>query len=95
MTSKLVFGQVPEVLTLTELTPLILGSFDPTVLCYSYSRLPARLTSLQANAQVLFHRESDLKIVTAQASSGVLYYSALVSSDPKSASVHKVSLQRV
>ena len=88
MTSKLVFGQVPEVLTITELTPLILGSSNPTDLCYS-SRYP--LTALKANAQVLFHRESDLKVVTAQASSGVLYYSALVSSDPKSASVHKVS----
>ena len=54
-----------------------------------------RLTTSEANAQVLFHRESDLKVVTGQASSGVLYYSALVSTDSKSASVHKVSSQRV
>ncbi|KAK5731346.1 hypothetical protein LTR15_001285 [Elasticomyces elasticus] len=42
-----------------------------------------------ANAQVLFPREQDLKVVSAQAQSGVMHYASLVASDPKSASVHK------
>ncbi|KAK5681944.1 hypothetical protein LTS10_006478 [Elasticomyces elasticus] len=41
------------------------------------------------NAQVLFPREQDLKVVSAQAQSGVMHYASLVASDPKSASVHK------
>ncbi|KAK5122050.1 hypothetical protein LTR85_004296 [Meristemomyces frigidus] len=43
----------------------------------------------KANAEVLFPRERDLKVVTAQAPSGLLHYSTLMASDPKSASVHK------
>ncbi|TKA65271.1 hypothetical protein B0A55_10089 [Friedmanniomyces simplex] len=41
------------------------------------------------NAEVLFARERDLKVVSAQVPTGLMHYASLVASDPKSASVHK------
>ncbi|TKA27118.1 hypothetical protein B0A54_17060 [Friedmanniomyces endolithicus] len=44
-----------------------------------------------SNAEVLFARERDLKVVSAQVPTGLLHYASLVASDPKSASVNKVT----
>ncbi|KAK0301726.1 hypothetical protein LTR54_018160 [Friedmanniomyces endolithicus] len=48
-----------------------------------------------SNAEVLFARERDLKVVSAQVPTGLLHYASLVASDPKSASVNKVTEYRV
>ncbi|KAK0827749.1 hypothetical protein LTR73_005351 [Friedmanniomyces endolithicus] len=44
------------------------------------------------NAEVVFAREHDLKVVSAQVPTGLMHYASLVASDPKSASVHKVTI---
>ncbi|KAK1052049.1 hypothetical protein LTR12_014600 [Friedmanniomyces endolithicus] len=41
------------------------------------------------NAEVIFAREHDLKVVSAQVPTGLMHFASLVASDPKSASVHK------
>jgi hypothetical protein len=45
-----------------------------------------------ANAEVVFAREKDLKIVSGQSQSGLIHHTSIVASDPKSASVHKVGI---
>jgi hypothetical protein len=45
---------------------------------------------MKANAEVLFPRVHDLKVVTGQSASGLSHYTAIMASDPHSASVHKV-----
>ena len=48
------------------------------------------ISYILANAEVLFAREHDLKVVSAQVPTGLMHFASLVASDPKSASVHRV-----
>ncbi|KAK3116707.1 hypothetical protein LTR53_002616 [Teratosphaeriaceae sp. CCFEE 6253] len=70
---------VQEVVTLQDITHQIIN-------CATV----ADCATTQANAEVLFPREQDLKVISAQVPTGLMHYASLVASDPKSASVHNV-----
>jgi len=102
-TPRMAAKQVPvpaqEVITISDITNQILSMSQshyswlavvPQQEETSELWLTMLLSYFTANAEVLFPREHDLKVVTGSAPSGLSHYTSLMASDPKSASVHKV-----
>ncbi len=89
MPPKPAIDNVQEVITLGDIRSQILGKTRRF-----HKRRHTWLT-IAANAEVIFNREKDLKIVSGQSQSGLIHHTSIVASDPKSASVHTVRVNQL